>query len=136
VAADGRPEKEPSGRLRRSELHLQQLPANGYVCLPKALYQGGYHRGSAGVQTAEYFADMDSVEELRAEIRRRCQPPKPTCCGVDMARLQARIDKLSKQIDTGAEKLLAAPANLTEILTRSFNPAAGTRPIEGPIAGP
>ena len=65
----------------------------------------------------EYFADMDSVEELRAEVRRRCQPRKPTCSGVDVARLQARIDKLSKQIDTGAEKLLAAPANLTEILT-------------------
>jgi len=34
-----------------------------------------------------------------------------------VAKLQAKIDRLSKQIDQGAEKLLAAPASLTDILT-------------------
>ena len=65
----------------------------------------------------DHFADVGELRELKAEIRRRCQPSKPTCSGAEVARLQGRIDKLSKQIDQGAENLLAAPADLTAVLT-------------------
>lgn len=64
----------------------------------------------------EHFQDVGNERELRAEIRRQCQP-KPLASGADVARLQARIEKLNQQIDHGAEKLLTAPADLTTILT-------------------
>jgi DNA invertase Pin-like site-specific DNA recombinase len=65
----------------------------------------------------EHFGSAAAAEELRHEIRRRCQPSSPMCDGADVAKLQARIEELSKQIDTGAENLLAAPASLTAVLT-------------------
>jgi len=63
----------------------------------------------------EHFEDIGNEKQLRDEIRRQCAP-QPTCTA-DTAKLQTRIGKLSKQIDMGAEKLLAAPAELTPILT-------------------
>ena len=65
----------------------------------------------------DHFLDVAHLDELRAEVRRQCQPSKPACCGADVAKLQAHIDKLSKQIDQGAGKLLQAPASLTAVLT-------------------
>jgi len=65
----------------------------------------------------ERFLDEWQMEDLRAEIRRQCEAPEPAMDRAAVAKLQAKIDRLSKQIDQGAEKLLAAPASLTDILT-------------------
>lgn len=65
----------------------------------------------------ERFLDAQEMEHLRAEIRRQRPASETACDGVDVAKLQAHVARLSKQIDAGAEKLLAAPANLTAILT-------------------
>jgi DNA invertase Pin-like site-specific DNA recombinase len=62
------------------------------------------------------FLEESNLAELRNEIRRQLAPSAPTS-SADTGRLQARIEKLSKQIDKGAEKLLTAPADLTSILT-------------------
>jgi site-specific DNA recombinase len=58
--------------------------------------------------------DVANLDALRNEIRRQCQPAHPAD---DADRLQARIVKLSKQIDTGAERILTAPDSLTATLT-------------------
>jgi site-specific DNA recombinase len=62
-----------------------------------------------------YFTDPVNLDLLRREVSRRLEL-RANCDPEAQRRLRARIKELGGQIDRGAERLLTAPADLTETL--------------------
>jgi hypothetical protein len=72
------------------------------------------------------FLGPVNLAKLRAAIRRQLEAR----CNADPnqeARLKSRLSKLDQQISRGAERLLAAPADLTDTLTRTLRDWQGER---------
>ncbi len=63
------------------------------------------------------FLDPANLERLRQEIGRQVEASQKQLDPDRAKRLQTRLTELDRQIDKGAERLLAAPTDLIEMLT-------------------
>ena len=71
------------------------------------------------------FLDVCKATQLRREIRRQLQPAKVD--HHEAEHLRRQIAALDKRMDTGTEKLLLAPADLTELLAGKLQQWRGER---------
>jgi len=64
------------------------------------------------------FLSPDNLTLLRAEMARQIEAERPAA--VPVKRLRARLAELSRQIERGAERMLAAPEDLTDTLAATM----------------